>query len=392
MSYGGRWDQTKAAERHGTNGIGQGSDGTGTVNHFAKYDTTGLVTDSTIAESDVLTVSGAGGGSAATLTGQNSWYGQVPRGTINGSNTVFFLDYKLANPYAVLHLNGVGQLPDVQGDPAHPLTTMAVGNSEFSITGTTLTVVNAPRPGERFYIYYFRKDAVVITGASITIWTAWRNSGAANPQAIYYGPLVSPHYNGFGSFDGGTTILSAGGLYSLRSDTTVISTTTGTPADYLGAKVLFALVGTVSGDAVPSVAFDIYDVYLTLTLADGTFQTLRPRGYTFASGSNLSIVAWQPLTNYPAGTVVVDANGNEQLAQNTGTSGAVIPSWSTSGNTTDGSITWAYQGVQTSQTGQIQDPTLAYDAEGVLPPVTRAIFSRIHYSGFADPGSVVYIF
>jgi len=56
---------------------------------------------------------------------------------------------------------------------------------------------------------------------------------------------------------------------------------------------------------------------------------------------------WTPLTYFPAGIEIYDANGNLQQATNGGLSGVSAPVWSTSAvpTTADGSIVWTFQNV-----------------------------------------------
>jgi len=55
---------------------------------------------------------------------------------------------------------------------------------------------------------------------------------------------------------------------------------------------------------------------------------------------------WVPSYNYPLNSYVLDYNGNVQKATTAGQSGSSVPTWATTGTTTDGGVTWTYQQVQ----------------------------------------------
>lgn len=357
-----------------------------TDGHIGKWIGNQIV-DGVIPVADLVTTTGAAGTTQGlTAVGYGSWYGQVPRGAINGSNKVFLLDYKLVNPYAVLHLNRLGQLPAVQGNPSNPLTTMVVPNSEFSITDWTLTLATAPQPGESLYIYYFRADPLAaIDTITATVWTS-RTSGDGLSHA--FGVVVYTAPDGTQ-----TNILSDPALWDLRENTASISFAPGSEiASFSGASLFFYLNGTLFANA--SNEFHIYDAYLNVSLADGSFFQLRPSSWGFTSGDDQNINSWKPSTAYASGVTILDGNGNLQFATVGGTSGASSPAWPNSGTTIDGSVTWTYQGPassQTSTTGQITNPANAYDNE-TAPPSTFATLSRTHYSGLSAGGSLTLYF
>ncbi len=64
----------------------------------------------------------------------------------------------------------------------------------------------------------------------------------------------------------------------------------------------------------------------------------------FAPGGNdtglLPIGTWQPNHAYALQDYILDSNGNDQLVITNGVSGSTDPTWETSGDTTDGTVTW----------------------------------------------------
>src|SRR5690242_16443375 len=139
---GTRSSQIKTIDRHGDDRWIQMSDDTGALGHVAVYDAGGNVTDG---GGIPLIVSTPGEG--GTL-GPGTWYGQVPRGSMNGVNTAFGLDYSLASPYTILVVNGVAQKPAVDGPGSN-------ADPEYSISDTTITMTNAPKASDWMYIWYF---------------------------------------------------------------------------------------------------------------------------------------------------------------------------------------------------------------------------------------------
>ncbi len=332
------------------------SDGTFTSDNIPKYLGDGTATDS-----------GIGVSSIATLTGLNSWYGQVPRGPVDGSNVTFTLDYALADPHTILMRNGVGQKPAVDGYTTNP-------SPDYSITGTTLTYTTAPRVSDWHYIWYFRyipSTMPAISNATLIVWTSAIGGSGGTLHGL---PLITWNYP---PAQGGSIPVQY--LQTTPYSETEISTTVslpGTPniGSFSGANVVFTLSSAVhsTGD---SSQFNIYDCYLNVTLAGGAgVVTIRPTSWFFYSGGSTNIYSWEPSTAYGPGTVIIDSNGNEQISTNNGTSGATAPAWATSGNTADGSMIWTYQGPQTSTTGTLSNPTYAYDVDTVPPATFASIY------------------
>lgn len=73
-------------------------------------------------------------------------------------------------------------------------------------------------------------------------------------------------------------------------------------------------------------------------------QSTTDGGVTWINlGLIANLVSWQPLTNYAANQIIVDTNGNFQIRQSSGASGAVQPVWKSSpadSGTLDGGLLW----------------------------------------------------
>jgi hypothetical protein len=69
------------------------------------------------------------------------WEGEIPSGTINGSNTVFTLaQTPLEGESVDVYLDGLKQIP----------------TTDYSISGTTITFVTAPVAGQNLRVDYIR--------------------------------------------------------------------------------------------------------------------------------------------------------------------------------------------------------------------------------------------
>jgi hypothetical protein len=88
-------------------------------------------------------------------------------------------------------------------------------------------------------------------------------------------------------------------------------------------------------------------------------QTTQDSGVTWR---NLGHTLWQPNTSYSAGQAILDPNGNIQLVSTGGTSGATQPAWTDQqgANTMDASIAWKNSGPLNWQ------PSLAYSAGQII--------------------------
>jgi hypothetical protein len=364
-------------------------------------DDSGNTIDSGVAATGVLSIGNLFG----------AWYGQVPRGLIDGSNRIFGLDYQLANPYSELMINGSLQTPGIQGDPAGLNATQDVIGADYTVSpGGTLTVGTPPEGSDVVYIWYYRGNSSTgiaypaATKATITVWTAFRSAdgvphGLAQSHWFASGLLAA---NGLTNTT--TQITSNGVLYTLTQTTTTVYDTgtlgflygTVSPppiaSSFAGSTVVFQLNGTLL--ATDPNYLDIYDVYLTLTLSDSSVVTIRPITWAFTSGSGGGggFTSWLPFTNYAFGDIVVDTNGNLQTCSTPGQSGSFMPLWATAGITSDGTAAWTETGAQTSTTGQIVNPQYAYDFENTIPPISFATFTRSAFSGGGAGGTFTVIF
>ena len=362
-------------------------------------DASGNTIDSGVAATGVLSIGNLFG----------AWYGQVPRGLIDGSNRIFGLDYQLANPYSELMINGSLQTPGIQGDPAGLNATQGVIGADYTVSpGGTLTVGIPPEGSDDIYIWYYRGNSATgityptVTKATVTVWTAFRSADGvshAGAQANWFAPVLLITD---GLTSSNTQITSNSALYSLTQTTATIYDTgtfgflygTVSPPpivnSFAGSSVMFQLNGTLL--ATDPNYIDVYDVYMTLNLSDSTVVTIRPITWAFTSGSGGSFTSWVPFTNYAFGAVVVDTNGNLQTCSTAGQSGSFQPLWAASGITIDGTAAWTETGAQTSTTGQIVNPQYAYDFETTIPPLSRAIFTRSAFSGGGTGGTFTVIF
>jgi hypothetical protein len=353
--------------RHGTQPWAQASDNTGLDGNLAAFNADGSVTDSGISGLNVGALSGAG-----------SWYGQVPRGPNNGSNRVFFLDYNIANPYTVCVLGGAFLKPAVDGPGTNP-------DPAFTITGgNVLTYTVAPRPTSFLYIEYFRDVAAPIApvaSATLSVWTSF--TGGSSPHAF-----ANIAWNYPVSQGGSINIQSsANAFYALR-ETTVTLTLPGSPTidSFDGGNITFDLLGSLLSSGDPN-HFNIYDVFITLTLADSSTVVVRPTSWSIYSGGAGNQRSWAASTPYTSGTQIVDSNGNIQQATNTFSSAGTPPTWAFSGNTTETTgLIWNFIGAQSSTTGEISNPAFAYDADS-NPPTSFAQWTQTQWGGLVSDGS-----
>jgi hypothetical protein len=64
---------------------------------------------------------------------------------------------------------------------------------------------------------------------------------------------------------------------------------------------------------------------------------------------NFIVTAWQASTAYALNQEILDSNLNIQKVTKAGTSGSTQPAtWSASGTTTDGTVTWTYEGAMSA--------------------------------------------
>jgi len=138
--------------------------------------------------------------------------------------------------------------------------------------------------------------------------------------------------------------------------------------------------GGISGDSVPAWNTNVG-------------QTTQDSGVVW---NNLGRSLWQPNTSYSAGQGILDSNGDIQIATIGGTSGAIPPAWSEGANATtlDVSVTWTNAGPLTWQkntqysagqiiidsNGNLQNATVQDTSGNALPIGTAGT------SGAAVPG------
>jgi hypothetical protein len=354
----------KSLWRHGTQPWAQASDNTGINGNLAAFNVDGSVTDSGISSLGVGTLSGVG-----------SWYGQVPRGPNNGSNTVFFLDYNLANPYTVCSKGGAQQKPAVDGPNANP-------DPDYSITGNVLTFTIAPKPTSWLYIEYFRDvpaPLAPVASATLSVWTSFTGT------TVHAFSDITWNYPA--SIGGNQSVLFTNAFYSLAETTISLTVPPDATADtFLGGNVNFLLLGSLLSIGDPN-TLKIYDAFITLTLADSSTLILRPTSWSMWSGGIGNLFSWAANTAYTSGAQVIDSNGNVQQATNTFSSAANPPIWAHSGNTTETTgLIWSFVGAQSSPSGTIQDPANAFDADS-NPPTTFASWSQTSWGGLLADGS-----
>jgi len=72
--------------------------------------------------------------------------------------------------------------------------------------------------------------------------------------------------------------------------------------------------------------------------------------------TNSGILIWQSAKAYAVNQIIADSNGNIQLVQTAGTSGTLQPRWSTTPNgpTTDGTVTWVYLSFNSADLSQLK--------------------------------------
>ncbi len=79
----------------------------------------------------------------------------------------------------------------------------------------------------------------------------------------------------------------------------------------------------------------------------------------------LPIGTWQPNHAYALADYVLDSNGNDQLVTTNGVSGGTEPGWATSGDTTDGTVTWHIENEAGPPTAEVH--VIVEVIEGVSP-------------------------
>jgi hypothetical protein len=331
-----------------------------------------LVVSDTSLSPDVTGALGGGPGSMGKFIVER------PIGAINGVNVDFFLRYSpLPSFLPFLILNGLDDVSE-----SNTFET-AVPTAQYSMSGNRATFYQAPQPGDRIVAKYWQGTGVLLTVASATIHV-WTQKLVSPYSAFVVGTYFAPDNTAT------TVIPFANAPYSLRQDTAPVFTGTAAPEDFTGARMSFALDGSVFGDGPDDL--QIWDCFLNLTLSDGSAMTIRPTSYSFYSGGSGNLLSWQPSTAYAAGDAVIDSNNNKQIASTNGRSGTAYPTWSTSGTTSEGTMSWIFSGANPSNTGQFTgDPTASFDAD-TTPPSTFFTFLRPHFSPLGTGGSFTLTF
>jgi hypothetical protein len=184
---------SRATNRHGTQPFVQISDGTGTAGNLAKYLPDGSVTDSGVL---AASSAGAGNGTVGGTFATGSFYGQVPRGPLNGSNRVFLLDYTLASPFTILDINGIVQKPPRDGPFAYP-------GPDYAIVGNVLTYRFALAASDWHYIWYWAgQPADTVVGNGIV------PGGTAYLTTAHYPNPTSAQWGGGAGFNDVIALLS----------------------------------------------------------------------------------------------------------------------------------------------------------------------------------------
>jgi hypothetical protein len=304
MSYGDRFDQSKVSERHGAGVKAQSSDATGTTDDLAGFLTDGTLTAAGLQISDVLTLSGAGAGAGLTA---GDWYGQVPRGTVDGSNTHFLLDYIPRSPITILIVDGEPQLPGVQGDGAGNWVVVPGGEYQVSTVDNTLTVQHPPRG--KFYIWYLRGEPIEpATHVALTVTTAFTSDPALSGQgavSIYTYDL--PVFGQLPQKASNTSWAKTTDTFDVTSTLLPVQLTQEAGRQALHVY-FFSDFGNRFATYSPGDILDIYDCFLTVTWADGSTTIYRPTAWDFIVNSNLAHMVEDPPNSSNAYGIDSDAN------------------------------------------------------------------------------------
>jgi hypothetical protein len=128
----------------------------------------------------------------------------------------------------------------------------------------------------------------------------------------------------------------------------------------LGHSQWAANTGYVAGQAILDSNGSIETVSVGGTSGPSVPQWNEGAGATTLDTSvtwvNKGPITWQPSTQYGAGRIILDSNGNLQVVATAGESGTVPPTWSTTptGTTADANMSWAYLSFYSSDLLQIK--------------------------------------
>ena len=185
------------------------------------------------------------------------------------------------------------------------------------------------------------------SGTKVTVGASTVNGSGTAPNPLYIGAFDSTYENS----SNGT-----GNLY-------VCGNTGGTPALFqvpITAGVLgTAIPGpTLSASAAPcSPVTDLLNPNASGGPTEHMFAGAEAGGLSSGCSTggcifNFKSTPWQPSTVYTVGQEILDNHFQIQVVSGGGTSNATVPSWSTTagGVTTDGTVSWVDQGVQSAVT------------------------------------------
>ena len=196
-----------------------------------------------------------------------------------------------------------------------------------------------------------------IVGASTVAGTA--------PSPLYIGTFDTAYENSVGP--------PTGNLY-------VCGNTGGDPVLYQVGITAGAL-GTVSAGAVLSASgtpcspvTDILNPNISGGATEWIFASAQASGASSRCGGsgcifNFKVTPWQPSTAYVVGQEVLDSNLHIQAVGTAGTSGSpTAPSWNTAvgGRTTDNTVTWLDQGLESAFTPAAWAASTAYSAGALI--------------------------
>lgn len=204
------------------------------------------------------------GGLDATVG--DAWWGQIPRGVVDGSNTVFTTDYKLASKFTVLQVNTSVWVPTPDSD------TSTDADNQYSITmDGVITMGTPPKAGDKLYINYFRNRHTTVPITSAILYVVSEHIPSAGSLAWGGGLSTS----GVGFIFPHTDWIEDNSLWAKRTNSKNIDPTT------LGDLFVLAMNyhdGSGIGPYSPPDEFRIYDSYVIVTYADTTTRTYRPTG------------------------------------------------------------------------------------------------------------------
>lgn len=263
-----RFHQVRRNDRFGAGTQFAMADGTGRVGDIAGY-----LDDGTLTRVAASSLAGGGTGSGSALF----VYGQVPRGTVDGVNRFFRLDYVPASPFMWLVVNGIEQKPPVDGTAPNP-------NPDYTVSGANITYAGPPLASDWHYCKYY-KDTIAPPIAT-------RVSASAYLTSAHYPDPNSDQWGAGYGFNDVVSLFSPPswheehGTWDKRTDIHILSNTELASMD---AGTLYLLMeqfhlGNFGGLAPPpwDDEFWIYDAYIQFTMSDGTTQTWRPTEFEIA--------------------------------------------------------------------------------------------------------------